>query len=175
MLGSVTVMKECSGTSRWLHKHCFQLMVKVHKGGSPLQLISCPRHLWTKQSTENTCFTNHTRTLHIIGCKPPGGTDGQSGVWGCEEEMLSNGAKCFFLRMKCHKMHWKPGGKVTDLWTRPWFPGCKRKAIGAPSASVARSHGTGWCKGQSRPPAFPAEDPVEMRRACESIRPLWDH
>lgn len=160
-LRNVTDMNECSGTCRWLHKHCLHLMVKVHEGGGPLQLISGPGHLWTKQSIStdsNMYFTNHTQTLCIIECTcmHPGAqiNQGYEKVVVSVDEVQHNTVKA-----------WRYS-KVTDLWIRPWFPGCKRRAIGAPSASAARSRGTGWCKGRSRPPAFPAADPGESGRAC---------
>lgn len=158
-------------TSRWLHKHRLHLVVKVREGGSPLQLISGPGHLWSAH-IKHVFYRSYTDITHCWVYIHPGAPMDTLGyervLWDfswnmqtckCEEELFS----------------WKTGGKATDLWTRPWFPGCKRRAIGAPSASAARSHDTGWCKGQSRPLAFPAADPVESRRACESIRALWDH
>lgn len=58
-------MRKCLGTSRWLYKHCFHLMVEVHKGRRPLQLIPRPGHLWRK-GKHKECSYQKCFILYII-------------------------------------------------------------------------------------------------------------
>ncbi len=73
-------------TSRRLHKHCFHLIVKVHEGRSPLQLISGPGHLWAKQNTESAHMKHvfdrsYADITHYWAYIHPGSPTDNPGVW----------------------------------------------------------------------------------------------